>query len=70
VSFATSRDVSVDFDGEVPAELSTVGDLGPESIEFVSADDSPTGEPLLILGNEVSGTTAIFAVTPLYGVIE
>jgi len=70
VSFATSRDFSADFDGVIPAELSTAGDLGPESIEFVAAADSPTGQPLLILGNEVSGTTAIFSVTPLYGVIE
>jgi hypothetical protein len=70
VSFATSRDFGVEFDGAVPAELSEAGDLGPESVELVSAEDSPTGEPLLILGNEVSGTTAIFAVTALYGSIE
>ena len=70
VSFATSRDFAVDFDGDVAAELSLAGDLGPESIDFVAAEDSPTGEALLILGNEVSGTTAIFSVTPLYGLIE
>jgi hypothetical protein len=38
------------------------GDLGPEGLHFVSARHSPNGKPLLIVGNEVSGTTAIFQV--------
>jgi len=42
--------------------LETAGDLGIESITVVSSDDSPSGEPLLITGNEVSGTTAIYRV--------
>ena len=36
------------------------GDLGPEGLTFVSADDSPNGKPLLIVGFEVSGTTRVF----------
>jgi hypothetical protein len=44
--------------------------LGPESIAFVSAEESPTGDALLVVGNEVSGTTAIFRVRPLYGLFE
>jgi DNA-binding beta-propeller fold protein YncE len=68
VSYANSRDFSVTFDGTVPEELSAAGDLGPESIVYIpSAAD---GEPgLLAVGNESSGTTALFRVTPLYGVL-
>jgi len=42
--------------------LSTVGDLGPEGLTFVSAAQSPTGNALLIVGNEVSGTTAVYTI--------
>jgi len=42
--------------------LGTVGDLGPEGLTFVPAKESPNGKALLIVGNEVSGTTAIFEI--------
>jgi hypothetical protein len=39
-------------------------DLGPEGIVFIAATDSPTGQPLLLLANEVSSTVAVYSLTP------
>ena len=36
------------------------GDLGPEGLTFVAAKDSPSGQPLLLVGFEVSGSSRIF----------
>lgn len=36
-------------------------DLGAEGIIFISAEDSPNGEDIVILANEVSSTLSIFA---------
>jgi hypothetical protein len=38
------------------------GDLGPEGILFIKAENSPTGSPLLVVSNEISGTTSLFQV--------
>jgi hypothetical protein len=38
------------------------GDQGPEGLVFVSAANSPTGSPLLLLANEVSSTVAVYQI--------
>lgn len=44
------------------ADLS--GDLAPEGMVFVAAEDSPTGNALVVVGNEISGTVTLWQVTP------
>lgn len=59
VQYINNRDVTVD---NTTLEAGGAGDLGPEGIVFVSADNSPSGQPMLIVGNEVSGTTTFYNI--------
>lgn len=73
-TYINNRDYSqpFDFDDEDEASMaetapdslrqSQLGDLGPETIQFVSAEKSPTGSAVIIIGNEVSGTVSIYEV--------
>lgn len=46
--------------------LAAAGDLGPEGLAFVAAADAPNGKPLLLVGNEVSGTTVVYQLNLTY----
>lgn len=53
VNYINTRDYSQDI----------AGDVAPEGMVFVSADQSPTGNALLLAANEVSGTLPVFELT-------
>jgi len=38
------------------------GDRGPEGLTFIPAVQSPNGRPLLVVANEISGTTRILQI--------
>ena len=41
------------------------GDLGIEDIKFISSDKSPIKKPLVLVGNEVSGTVSLFSINEI-----
>ena len=71
VQYMPNRDFTVEFDTNAngdpdptPEQLSAAGDLGPEGFQFISPEDSPNGEALLVVANEISGTTTVYEFSP------
>ena len=38
------------------------GDLAPEGMSFIEAEHSPTNKPLLVVGNEISGSVSVWQI--------
>lgn len=55
VDYVINRDLSEGGD--------ILGDSAPEGMVFVDANNSPTGNALVIIGNEVSGTVSVWQIT-------
>lgn len=64
VGFHLHRRVDVPLQLDDGSTNPEAGDSGPEGLLFVAAERSPTGRPLLIVGNETSGTTTVWDVLP------
>ena len=52
------------------AEAGTAGDLGPEGLTFISPEDSPTGNALISVAYEISGSTSVYEFAPDEQTIE
>lgn len=52
------------WDAEGEDAEAGLGDMGAEGLTFVPAHESPSGEALLIVANEVSGSTTVYEVDP------
>lgn len=64
VEYLNTRDDWATEDTE--SVLAAAGDLGPEGLVFIPAEDAPGDTPLLVVGYEVSGTTAVYQVNLQY----
>ena len=61
--YVNHRDFTVaDVEDDITSGTNQTGDLGPEGLYFIPAHASPIGQPLLVVGNEVSGTTTLYRV--------
>jgi len=59
VQYLNNRDFSA---SQTDVENGLAGDLGPEGMVFIPGNESPNGKPLLVVGNEVSGTTTLYGI--------
>ncbi|MGO3147557.1 MAG: choice-of-anchor I family protein [Leucobacter sp.] len=64
VNYINNRDFSISMEDSADpvADLPKAGDLGAEGLAFIPASQSTTGEPLLAVANEVSGTVTLFEI--------
>jgi 2',3'-cyclic-nucleotide 2'-phosphodiesterase/3'-nucleotidase/5'-nucleotidase len=62
VDYINNRNFDVDAVLDDGSTNPAVGDLGPEGLTFIAAADSPTGEALLAVSNEISGTTTLYQI--------
>lgn len=60
----------VDYFNFLTAETAFGDFRAPESLLFISAEDSPTGNPMLIAGFEISGSIAVFDLSGISAIPE
>ncbi|MBF2097627.1 MAG: choice-of-anchor I family protein [Gloeomargaritaceae cyanobacterium C42_A2020_066] len=71
VQYINTRDFTVPATLADGSSNPAAGDLGPEGITFISAEDSITGRPLLAIASEISGTTTLVEIRlPESGILD
>ena len=65
LDYVNTRDFGVPVHRENGSTNPDVGDLGPEGIHFISSETSPIDSPLLVVGNDLSGSVTIYEVKHL-----
>jgi hypothetical protein len=61
MGYANNRDFGVTID--LATDPAGAGDLGPEGIRFIPASESPTGDSMIAVANEISGTTTLYSIS-------
>ncbi|HEX6111813.1 MAG TPA: hypothetical protein VFZ10_05870 [Geminicoccaceae bacterium] len=62
------RDFSIDpaevceQNEQLSEECAEAGDLGPEGVLFIPAEDSPIGAPLIAVAHELSTSTTLYRI--------
>jgi 2',3'-cyclic-nucleotide 2'-phosphodiesterase/3'-nucleotidase/5'-nucleotidase len=69
VQYINNRNFEVEAQLEDGSTNPAVGDLGPEGLTFIAAEDNFTGEALLAVSNEISGTTTIYSLADLKNLV-
>jgi len=60
VDYFTNRNFDVSLTEDDGTPNPAAGDSGPEGLEFIAAGDSPTDDPVLAVGNEISGSVTLW----------
>jgi len=67
---ANSEYVMYELNRDVTKAIEEQGDLGPEDVKFIPADQSPNGKAMVMVSNEVSNTITLYNVEFETGNIE
>jgi hypothetical protein len=66
VAYDVTTPTSPTFVTYLNTRTGTTGPRGPEGIIYIPAEKAPNGKPLLVVGHETSGTTAVYQIGLAY----